>query len=66
MPIYVYKCPMCGLEKELITSPSKRPKKIKCDCRDSSTLYTLMPLKMSSGSFIINGFNEKNGYSGGM
>lgn len=65
MPLYVYKCPNCDKEREFICSYSKRPKYIKCDCRMDGILPTLMPHKMSSGSFVVNGFNEKNGYSGG-
>ena len=64
MPIYVYGCPNCGSEREFICSHSRRPKYIKCDCRADGILPTLMLQKVSSGSFIINGFNEKNGYSG--
>lgn len=58
MPIYQYECE-CGKIKTVVTLKASDEKEQKCYCGKT------MKKVVSSGSFKINGYNEKNGYSGG-
>lgn len=59
MPIYTFKCNECKKEKDLFFSLKERKKFVKCDCSENTYMRRVMTL----ANFVINGFNEKNGYS---
>lgn len=65
MPIYEYECVICGKVVEHECKASKKPLVIKCECYIDGIMPSLMRPIISRSSFVINGFNEKNGYSGG-
>lgn len=68
MPVYKYKCTECGEEKEVICKHEERPDVISCPThwrktpQDERMTMVLVP---SFANFVVNGFNYKNGYSGG-
>lgn len=65
MPIYEYNCSVCGAIVEKIYKIEDKPEVVGCDnCKEEGRDYFMFPI-MSSGSFVINGYNELNGYSGG-
>ncbi len=57
MPIYEYFCDRCGNKIEHISKCKERPETVKCECTNDAKLI------ISKSSFIINGYNYKNGYS---
>ena len=56
LPIYVYKCRYCGHEFEELVLDRKN----KVDCPKCGLSTKRIP---SVSNFIVNGYNEKNGYS---
>ena len=68
MPVYKYKCTECGYEEEIICKYEERPEVLCCrkhwrkTPQDDKMTMVLVP---SFANFVVNGFNEKNGYSGG-
>lgn len=66
MPIYNYKCTHCGATREVICKYEEREDIIACGNHWRKTPdddRMTMVLLLSSSSFVINGFSEKNGYS---
>jgi predicted nucleic acid-binding Zn ribbon protein len=66
MPIYRYKCEECGEEEDvLILNPKDQLRALQC--LNCSVGCDLIPGKrvriMAPSSYIMKGFNEKNGYS---
>ncbi len=57
MPLYEYACVECGKITEKLVSVTMKELLICCDCGGKAKKI------ISSGSFIVNGYNEKNGYS---
>lgn len=65
MPIYEYQCPVCGHIQEEICKSTDKPETIGCAyCGEAGSDQQMIPI-MSVGSFVVKGFNESNGYSGG-
>ena len=62
MAIYEYRCQNCGKVIEEVTMKIDGEKSsVECpDCK------TEAPKIISSGSFIVHGFNSNNGYAGNM
>ena len=61
MAIYEFQCQTCGYIFEEVNVDLKSAKTKECPkCKNISKKI------LSSGSFIINGFNSNNGYSGHM
>ena len=60
MPIYEFKCKTCKKVSEILVQNSEMDKTIMMcpECGQDAKK------QMSSSSFIINGFSEKNGYAG--
>jgi putative FmdB family regulatory protein len=56
MPIYVYRCPACGREQEIIRTIAERDVLPACH-------GDLMERVATSGLFQVNGFSAKNNYS---
>ena len=63
MPIYTYKCTMCGQAKDEIFKLSERPDCIPCSCATDGQHPTSMMLTPSLSSFVITGYRASNGYS---
>ena len=57
MPVYEYKCIMCKEISEHIFSMREAIGIVKCTCGGVATKI------MSTGTFKINGYSEKNGYA---
>ncbi len=58
MPIYEYQCEKCGYIFEEVNI--NKVTKLTVECPNCSGLSKKI---MSSGSFVIKGYSEKNGYS---
>ena len=67
MPIYEYQCEECGYIFEEVTI-KMGPIKISTNCPVCSKNGNMAIAKkiISSGSFIVHGYNANNGYSGHM
>lgn len=66
MPVYVYRCPVCGNEKQLQRSIEKRDEPVVCGYgvkQHRTPAEVLMQRLPTSASFSVLGFNAKNGYS---
>lgn len=63
MPIHEYECPKCKHKFELITIKISDVKD-KVECPKCKVLIDKRI--MSSGGFVIHGYNSSNGYSGVM
>ena len=62
MPIYEYQCKECGYIFEEVTF-KMHPVKISTECPNCKEIATKI---ISSGSFVVNGYNANNGYAGHM
>jgi len=61
MAIYEYRCEKCGKDVEEMTMGLNNKKAIECPyCKGTATKI------ISSGSFVVNGFNQSNSYAGNM
>jgi len=64
MPLYQFECKKCGFTFEHIMSIADGElfKKAKGNCPSCQETKSVVKV-MSAGTFKINGYNEKNGYS---
>ena len=64
MPLYEFECSSCGFTFEYLMSVEDGDRIKECggDCPNCNEKGTVQK-KMSCGNFVINGYNEKNGYS---
>lgn len=64
MPLYDFKCPRCGNEKEALVKNSEQP--VSCDvCSSGCFTPTLMRRQPSAPGMVqVKGFSSTNGYSG--
>lgn len=62
MPIHEYRCEKCGTEFEDVTIKINDAKQT-LKCPNCSADVTRL---VSSGSFIVHGYNANNGYAGHM
>ena len=60
MPIYEYKCRTCKKISESFESTYKNARKVILCPECGQDAFKIM----STGTFKVNGFNEKNGYAG--
>lgn len=68
MPIYIYKCPTCGAEKEIIHKINENPKIVCENCKvkeiEKLNKERIMKRILFPSSFRINGyFTSQTGYS---
>lgn len=60
MPCHDYKCPTCGMVKEVTSSWPDYLMVVTCgECVDHPDMIRLP----SAPNFVVNGFNAKNGYT---
>jgi len=57
MPLYEYKCKVCGKITEQFLNIKERRKTVKCEYCNNEAVRVL-----SSGFFEVKGHNAKNGY----
>lgn len=75
MPVYLFRCPDCGKERSVVKSITLRDTPELCHHSLNATSETSWPFTYDRGvafrmdrvptpaSFIVTGFNAKNGYS---
>lgn len=58
MPIFVFRCPVCGLERDYLLMPGKTEEPHVCfHCAAE------MEKQPTAPNFTVQGFNAKNGYT---
>ena len=62
MPLFDYRCPECGTVREVLVI--KHDASVTCHVVHDGRLVTMEQMP-STPSFVVNGFNAANNYSGG-
>jgi putative FmdB family regulatory protein len=57
MPLFDYKCPQCGLAREVLIKSWRETPVLHCECN------TLLERQSSTATIRIKGFSAVNGYS---